>query len=310
MPPCARKPLDLTATSTMLVLCLCWGFQQVAIKMVADDISATLQIGLRSVFAALVLGLVLLRAEGRRVLGDGTLPAGLLVGTLFALEFLLLGLALRYTTASHAAVFLYTAPIFTALGLHLRHPDERMRPLQWLGIAIAFAGIAAAFLGKRETAIASAPDMLLGDLLALLAGAGWGATTVAIRCSALADARPAKTLFYQMAMAALLLCAWHAVSGDPAPVFSAPAIASMAFQCVVVALSSYLAWFWLLRRYLATRLSVLSFVTPLFGVIFGVLILDEPIEPSFAVGALLVLAGIVLVSGAELLSEKLRLRGR
>jgi drug/metabolite transporter (DMT)-like permease len=75
---------------------------------------------------------------------------------------------------------------------------------------------------------------------------------------------------------------------------------------VVVALSSYLAWFWLLRRYLASRLSILSFMTPLFGVSFGVLILDEPLDAGFVLGALLVLTGITLVSGAELLREKLR----
>ena len=64
----------------------------------------------------------------------------------------------------------------------------------------------------------------------------------------------------------------------------------------------------LLRRYLASRLSILSFMTPLFGVSFGVLILDEPLDASFVLGALLVLAGITLVSGAELLREKFRRR--
>ncbi|WP_144634151.1 DMT family transporter [Bordetella genomosp. 13] len=309
MPPVARRPLDPAATGIMLLLCVCWAFQQIAIKLVAADITPTLQIGLRSVFAACVLGLFVLRREGLALLRDGTLPAGLLVGTLFAAEFLLIGLALRYTTASHVAVFLYTAPIFTALGLHLRQPEERLLPLQWLGVLLAFVGIAVAFLGKRDTVLPSAPDMLLGDLLALLAGLAWGATTVAIRGSALSDVAPTKTLFYQMAVAAALLTAWHAASGDPAPVWSGPAVASMAFQTLVVALASLLTWFWLLRRYLATRLSVLSFATPLFGVAFGVLILHEPIAPGFAVGAALVLGGILLVSGAGLLNEQRR-RGR
>ncbi|SAI40170.1 integral membrane protein [Bordetella ansorpii] len=310
MPPATRRPLDTTATGIMLLLCVCWAFQQVAIKLVAADITPTLQIGLRSVFAAVVLGIVVLRREGLGLLRDGTLPAGLLVGLLFAAEFLLIALALRFTTASHVAVFLYTAPIFTALGLHLRLPEERLLPLQWVGVLLAFVGIAVAFLGKRDVALPSAPDMLLGDFLALLAGLSWGATTVALRGSALSEAPPTKTLFYQMAVAAGLLTAWHAASGDPAPVWSAPAVASMAFQTLGVALASLLTWFWLLRRYLATRLSVLSFATPLFGVTFGVLILHEPIAPGFALGALLVLGGILLVSGAGLISEKLRRPGR
>ncbi|SAI71526.1 integral membrane protein [Bordetella ansorpii] len=310
MPPAIRRPLDGTATGIMLLLCVCWAFQQVAIKLVAADIAPTLQIGLRSAFAAVVLGIFVLRREGLGMLRDGTLPAGLLVGLLFAAEFLLVALALRFTTASHVAVFLYTAPIFTALGLHLRLPEERLLPLQWVGVLLAFVGIAVAFLGKRDGAPPSAPDMLLGDFLALLAGLAWGATTVALRGSALSEAPPTKTLFYQMAVAAVLLMSWHAASGDPAPVWSAPALASMAFQTLGVALASLLAWFWLLRRYLATRLSVLSFATPLFGVTFGVLILHEPIAPGFALGALLVLGGILLVSGAGWINEKRKRPGR
>jgi len=300
----ARRPLDSTATGIMLLLCVCWAFQQIAIKLVAADISPTLQIGLRSLFAAVVLGLFVWRREG--MARDGTLAAGLLAGGLFAAEFLLVALALHATTASHVVVFLYTAPIFTALGLHLCRPEERLLPLQWLGIVVAFAGIALAFLGKRDTTLADAPDMLLGDLLAVLAGMAWGATTVAVRGSALSDASPAKTLFYQMAMGAAVLIAWHALSAEPPAVWSGAALGSLAFQSVVVALASYLAWFWLLRRYLATRLSVLSFATPLFGVAFGVLFLHEPIAPGFAAGAALVLVGILLVSGAGLLGEKRR----
>jgi len=303
MTSAARLPLDTRATALMLLLCLCWGFQQIAIKLVAADISPTLQIGLRSAFAAAVLGWIVLRREGRAAFGDGTLGPGLAAGVLFAAEFLLVAQGLLYTTASHMSVFLYTAPIFTALGLHLALPEERLRPVQWLGVAVAFAGIALAFLGRGQQA--AAPAMLLGDLLGVLAGAAWGATTVAIRKTRLSEAPATKTLFYQMAVAAVALPLFAWASGQPAPVFSPAALASLVFQALAVALFSLLVWFWLLRRYLATRLSILSFMTPLFGVVFGVLILDEPLDAAFVAGAALVLAGILMVSGAGLLREKL-----
>lgn len=308
--PPARRPLDSLATGVMLLLCVCWGFQQIAIKLVAADISPIMQVGLRSAFAALVLGVVVWRGEGSRALRDGTLGAGILVGLLFGFEFLAIAQGLVYTTASHMSVFLYTAPIFTALGLHWRVPEERMAPLQWLGVAVAFGGIAVAFLGNGQPqAAAAASNMLLGDALGLLGGLLWGATTVAIRRTALSEAAPSKTLFYQMAIAALVLLAYAAATGNAGIRYTPSAMLSVAFQSVVVALSSYLAWFWLLRRYLASRLSILSFMTPLFGVSFGVLILDEPLDGAFVIGALMVLAGISLVSGAGLLREKLR-RGR
>ena len=69
------------------------------------------------------------------------------------------------------SVFLYTAPVFAALGLHWLLPEERLTPLQWLGVAIAFAGIAVAFLGKGGQQAAS--NMLLGDAMGLMAGLLW-----------------------------------------------------------------------------------------------------------------------------------------
>ena len=68
-------------------------------------------------------------------------------------------------------------------------------------------------------------------------------------------------------------------------------------RTVIVSFLSFLVWFWLLRQYMASRLGVFSFLTPLFGILLGAWLLNEPIEPNFALGALLVLAGIVLVSG-------------
>ena len=307
-----RLPLDTLATAGMLALCVCWGFQQIAIKLVAGDIAPIMQIGLRSTFAALVLAMVVGRAEGGRAFRDGTALPGLIVGLLFAGEFLFVAQGLLYTTASHMSVFLYTAPIFAALGLHWLLPEERMQPLQWLGVAVAFGGIGVAFLGGGSDAadgtVAGGINMLLGDAMGLAAGLLWGATTVAIRKTSLSEAAPSKTLFYQMAVASVVLLAYAAFTGQHGIRYTQAAVLSVAFQSVVVALSSYLAWFWLLRRYLASRLSILSFMTPLFGVSFGVLILDEPLDRHFVLGAVMVLAGITLVSGAGLLREKLRRR--
>jgi drug/metabolite transporter (DMT)-like permease len=199
------------------------------------------------------------------------------------------------------AVFLYTSPVFTALGLAWRLPAERLRPRQWLGVAVAFGGIAVAFAGGSPHGGAS-PRMLLGDALGILAGAAWGATTVVIRCSALSEAPPAQTLLYQLAGGFVLLLGYAGATGQAGQVhMTGVAWASLLFQGVVVSFASYLAWFWLLRRYLASRLSIFSFLTPIFGVTFGVLLLHEPMTVPFAVGAAMVLAGILVVSGASLL---------
>jgi len=280
-----------------LLLCLLWGLQQVVLKATAHEIAPIMQIALRSgVAAVLVAGLMLWRKEPMS-LTNGTLPAGLVVGALFALEFLLVGEGLRHTSASHAVVFLYTAPIFAALGLHIKLPAERLSAVQWLGIGFAFAGIVLTFFGRnQQTGPAMTTDMLLGDALSLLAGMSWAATTVVVRCSRLASASASQTLLYQLVGAFVLLMLAAVATGQTGIHFTPVVWASLVFHSVIVSFASYLAWFWLLRHYLATRLGVFSFMTPLFGMAFGVWLLHEPLETRFVAGAALVMAGVMLVS--------------
>lgn len=290
-----RKPLDGFASLVMVGLCVLWGLQQVAIKAAAPAMNPVLQVGLRSLLAAvLVAGLMMARRESLSV-RDGTLRAGVLVGLLFGGEFLVVALGLNFTTAGHMAVFLYTAPIFTALGLHGLVKEERMKRRQWIGVAVAFAGIAVAFSGALFAPGGS--HLLLGDALGILGGILWAATTLVIRASRLSEAAPTKTLLYQLSGAAVMLlpvawCGGHFHSIVP----STSLWGNLLFQTVIVAFASYLFWFWLMRKYLASRLSIFSFLTPLFGITFGVVLLHEPLDPRFILGALLVLAGITVVN--------------
>lgn len=306
-----RKGADFFLFQLMLLLCAIWGSQQVAIKLAAEDIAPMLQVALRSGIAAVLVGILLLWQRGWRGWLGSTWLAGTLAGVLFALEFFFIALGLRYTSASHMAVFLYTAPIFSALGLHLMLPSERLRRLQWLGIALCFGGVVMAFGVGGEWSEIDA-DILLGDALGLCAGMAWGATTVVVRGSRLSEAPAGLTLFYQLTVAFVLLLGYALAMVDLGQVRWTPlAIGSVLLQGVVVSFFTYLAWFWLLRRYLASNMAVFSFMTPLFGVTFGVLVLDEPLTLNFIIGAALVLAGIMLVSSERWLKRRLAgLRGQ
>lgn len=294
-----RQALDTRAIGLMLVLCLIWSGQQIVLKATAHDAAPMLQIGLRSGIAAVLVWLWM-RWRGEHIQwSDGSWRPGLWVGALFALEFVMVGEGLRHTSAAHMVVLLYTAPIWAALGLHIKLPQERLAPLQWLGIALAFAGIAVAFLWRSSggNTGTSTGKVLWGDALALLAGMAWGATTVAIRTTRLSALPAAQTLLYQLVVGCVVLVAVAIGSGqghiNPTPAFWA----SMAFNALPMAFASLLTWFWLLRTYMASQLGVLTFLTPIFGVILGAWLLHEPIEPGFVIGALIALAGVMIVSG-------------
>ena len=145
-----RSPLDGQGMAIMVLLCAIWGLQQVELKAVASDFSPTLQIALRSGLAAvLVLGLMFWQRKALNLRQNW--KPGLLAGSLFGLEFLLVGEGLRYTSASHMVVLLYTAPIFVALGMHWKFPAERLARLQWLGVLLAFAGMLGLLMrGRRD----------------------------------------------------------------------------------------------------------------------------------------------------------------
>ena len=295
----ARKNPDAFAFQVMLGLCLIWGCQQVLIKTAAVDIAPVMQAALRNCIAAVLVGLMICWRGGWEQVGT-TWRAGLLAGGLFGVEFLFIAEGLKLTSAAHMSVFLYTAPVFTALGLHFMLPSERLRRLQWFG------GIATAFAGGMSFEQMDSRT-LLGDAFGVVAGLAWGATTVVVRCSRLSEAPATLTLFYQLAVgfAGLLLIAL--LSGQIGAVSLTPlAIGSVLFQGIVVSFVSYLTWFWLLRKYLASNLAVFSFITPLFGVTFGVLLLDEPLSVNFVLGAVMVLLGVVLVSAEPWVKQQLR----
>lgn len=293
-----RQAVNGKAFSIMVVFCFIMGLQQVAIKAVAADISPVLQIALRSGVAALLVWLFSRVIRRERWLTGVGLRAGLVIGVLFAAEYFLMAEGLLWTSASHMAVFLYTAPIFAAIGLHLRLPEERLNRLQWGGITLAFLGIAVTFLLPSLTAgrNAMAPGWLLGDLLGLCAGLSWGMTTVAIRVSRLSEAPPTQTLFYQLAYAFVLLLGLAAITDQLQFRGTTLAWASMGFQTFIVCFAAMLTWFFLLRHFLAAKLGVLLFMTPLFGVALGVVLLDEPLSPAFVIGSMLVLVGLLVVN--------------
>jgi drug/metabolite transporter (DMT)-like permease len=293
MPP--RQPPDATAVSTMVALTFLWGFTYVTTKLAAGDVSLVMQSGIRSVVAALLL-LVWTRWRATPIFNrDGTWWPGLLVGALFAGEFYFIYAGLEYTGASRMAVFVYMAPILTAVGVHMLVPGERLHGAQWGGVLLAFCGILVAF----GEGFLSAPASLLGDAFGVIAAFLWAATTVAIRATRLTQASASKVLFYQLAVSAIALPAVSLLMGEAGVVrLSAIALASLAYQGAVVSFASYLAWFWLLTRYLAGRLSVFTFLAPLFGVITGVVVLGEPLRPPFVLAVALVGGGIYLVNRA------------
>jgi drug/metabolite transporter (DMT)-like permease len=207
-----KDHLDTRATSLLLACCAFWGLQQILIKTTVGEVPPLWQASIRMVGAVALLWLWCAWRGVPLFERDGTLAAGLLAGGLFAGEFACIYLGLQHTTASRLTVFLYTSPFWVAVLLPRLVPAERLRGVQWLGLAIAFAGVVLAF---SESLGHSSSGQLRGDALALGAGMLWGLTTLAIRSTRLATASAEKTLFYQIAVTAVVSPLLSLLLGKP-----------------------------------------------------------------------------------------------
>ncbi|HEU4438280.1 MAG TPA: DMT family transporter [Methylomirabilota bacterium] len=282
------------AATILLLCCMAWGFNQVAIKISLAGVSPLLGAGLRSLIAAVLLW-AWCRLRGEPLLTrDGTWGYGVLIGLLFAAEFVFIYGGLAYTTASRSVIFLYSAPFFVALGAHVFIPEERLTWTRAAGLVVAFVGLCLAFVdglhlpSRRE---------LLGDGLELAGGLVWGASTVIVKARRDARLTPQRTLFYQLSISAVALTGFSVLVGERGVIaLTLPVAAAIGYQAVIVAFVSYLVWFWLLARHPASGLAAFSFWTPLFGVLAGWLVLGDRLTGNLGAAAVLVAAGIYLVN--------------
>jgi drug/metabolite transporter (DMT)-like permease len=291
--PSAGRPLSPGAVALMLMICLSWGFNQIAVKLALPDIPPMLQATIRSVGALPVL-LLIARLRGARIfVADGTLVPGLFAGLMFGLEFVLIFHGLLLTSASRAVVFLYTAPFFVALGSY-QFLGERMRASQWGGLGLSFVGVALA-IGVPQADVDA--NMLVGDLLIVGGGALWAATTLLVKATPSLRVQPEKALGYQVALSIPILgfAAW--ISGESITRLPGPlALSLMVYQAVWVVGLTFLLWFMLVKTYSASKLSAFTFITPLFGVVASYFIMHDTLTPIFGAAAVLVIAGLYLVN--------------
>ena len=285
------EPLAMAATA---VLCALWGFQQVAIKVTNADISPAFQSGLRSL-GALILLFIWCRV--RRInlfVRDRTLRVGIVAGVLFGAEFALIYWSLVFTEVARSIIFLYTAPFFVALGAHYFIAGEKLHSAQVAGLLCAFTGVLLALWDGLSLPSARA---IVGDFMMLGAAILWAATTVLIKGSKLARIDPARTLGYQLAVSGLALTLVAPLFGETGIVALTPiAIASLAYQTVVVAFASYLSWFALMRVYPASTLSAFTFLTTIFAMLSGAIFLGERLSIALGVALAMVAFGIWLVN--------------
>jgi len=290
----SKDYLDPRAVTIITVLTLLWGFNYTAIKVSNEGISPIFASTIRSVIASLCGIIYCLSKRQKLFHTDVMLFHGFMVGLLFGLEFACIYFGLLYTDAARSVVFVYLSPFVVAVGAHVFIKGDRLTTLKTIGLILAFLGVVIVFQGRPKTA---KPTMLFGDLLQIAAAFLWGATTIYIKKYMADRVNPINTFLYQLVFSIPILLAVSLVLEPRWVTGITLAVASSLFyQSIIIAFVSYFIWFWLIHEYSVSRLSAFTFLTPIFGVLFGIVFMGEEFTLSLMVGLPLVCVGIFFVN--------------
>jgi len=286
--------LDAKAVATLTIVTLLWGFNYVAIKYSNQGVSPIFASTLRSVIASICGILYCFRQEEKLFHTDIRLFHGVMVGLLFGAEFACIYLGLLYTDAARSVLFVYLSPFVVAIGAHFFLKGDRLTLPKMVGLISAFAGIFVVFRGRPKTARAA---MFLGDTLQIAAAILWGATTLYIKRFMAKRVEPIHTFLYQLFFSIPILLIVSIIL-EPRWIYKMDPyiIASILYQSILIAFVTYLVWFKLIHKYSVSRLSAFTFFTPIFGVLFGILFLNEEFTLSLMIGLPMVSMGIFLVN--------------
>jgi len=279
----------------LLILTLIWGANMAVIKIGAMELPPLMMAGLRSLVASLCLFVWMKKKRIASFPSGNILAHGIVTGLLFGVEFGLIYVGLGYTFASRTYILVYSAPFFVAFGAHFLLTGDRLNRWKMAGLFVAFAGIVVLFIKDLGTFSLGA---LPGDIMALLAGAVWGATTIYIKKYLSYRTVPLQTLFYQVLFSAPPLLFMSLILEDPVSAsLTWMSGFSLFFQCIIVAFLSYLVWFELIHRYPVSLLHAFTFFAPVFGVFLsGALILGETMNTRLILALILVSLGTLLLN--------------
>lgn len=287
-----REAVDLAAAALMVILTFSWGLNGVAAKIGNTGYNPLFLSTARSAIGG-VLVLAWCHWRGIDVFRrDGTLVAGLVAGLLFTLEFVLIFVGLDFTSVARSTLMVNTMPFFVLVGGHF-FLGERMTMAKFLGLLLAFAGVALVFSDQLSL---PGPDALIGDAMSLAAGAMWASTVIVIKASRLTRVPPEKLLLYQLGVATVATLPLLPLAGPVLRDVSWLASGALAFQSIYVVGFTYILWFWLMGRYPAAGLTSFTFLTPVFGVVCGAIFLGEPLTMKIVLALGLVVAGLALVN--------------
>lgn len=296
-----HQPVGLSSTALVLLTAMLWGGTPVAISYTVDTMPPVAVAGFRFALAALFM-LFWCRLEGSEIrLRQGQLRPCLIAGVLLFFQIALFNLGIAWSNSSHGSIFINTF-VFWVVGIeHFVTRVDRLSLRKVLGLFVAAGGVLLILLTSKanlqptETTALDQPS-LIGDLILLLSAALLGVKIVVVK-QGLKRVEPGKLIFWHDLFGVALFAGYSLALeeitwGD----IGTAALLGLLYQGILVAGFCFAVQAMLLRKHTATQISVLSFTTPLFGIVLGVLFRGDQLSPWLFVAGACVAVGILLVN--------------
>lgn len=286
-----KTQMDMIGAIALIAIALNFGLNQVVVKVSTGGFQPVFMAALRSAGAAVVL-LIWMRARGVSVrLPRASIVGGVIAGVLFAVEFQFLFIALDMTTVSRASIIFYSMPVWLAVAVHILLPSERLSGIRLVGLGLAMGGVALALV-DRESGQAS----LAGDVLALLAAFCWAGIALCVRITPLSEVPAEQQLLWQLLISAPVLLMMALFFGELVRDLTVLHVAGLIYQILAIATFGFLAWFWMMKIYPAASVASFSFLSPVFSVLLGWVLLGEEIGMTIWLALAMVAAGLLLIN--------------
>ena len=290
-----KNKIDAFGAIALISFSLLLGINHVVIKIVNLGLNPIFFAGIRSFIAFIFIIIWMKLVDKPIVFNSKYIKISIIAGIIFALEFLFLFLALDFTTVSRNSIIYYSMPLWLTILLLFTKNNEKISFLKFLGLILAFIGVVLSVTNFKINLILNSPN-LIGDILAFLAALFWALLIIIAKNSSFSKVSPEMQLLWMVMVSGPILTIFSLFIEDPIRNFQLIHIWGIIFQSIIVVAGGFLFWLWLLSKYPASGVASFSFLTPIFTIFFGWLILSEVMTFDFLIAAFLVISGLILIN--------------
>ena len=288
-----NRPVDFLAASFLIIFSILLGLNQVMVKLVNEGMHPVFQVALRSTFAIFPILIYCYILKKKIIINNGSLIPGIIAGILFAIEFIFLFTALDYSTVTRVSLIFYTMPVWLTLAAHFLIENDKLNLNKILGLIIALVGLV---LAVYEPTTGYDTSQFYGDTYSLLASLCWATKAIMLKTTRLSKSTPETQLLHQLVVSGIILLPLSMQLNDYVRNINLDLILIFSFQVIVIMCMGFIGWLWIMSKYSASSTSSFAFLTPIFGVLFGWLIMDDPINEQIYLSLFFTCLGIYLIN--------------